>query len=315
MLYRKGDIDSRIFIRSSAKPIQVIPFIHSRASEVMGFSHKEIAIACASHTGERMHQETVLGILNRLGLNQTHLHCGITNPCNEEERKRLIKLGKEPSTLHAGCSGKHAAMLAYSIYKGADISNYEDRSHPVQQEILKTIAEFTDEDEDSITLGTDGCGLPTFMLPIRKIALSYARIAGSSQDGSSKYHRACKTVFDAMTQYPEMVAGTGEFCTELMSATNGKLIGKIGSEAVYCLGIKKDNLGVCIKIADGSKRAVYPVVIEILMQLGVLDGPEYEKLKNWHKTKLLNQLKEPIGYIVPVFNLNRKVYPGKKIEV
>jgi len=280
----------------------------------MGFTPKEIALACASHTGERMHQETVLGILNRLGLNQTHLHCGIMVPYNEEENKRLIKMGKEPSTLHASCSGKHAAILAYSIYKGADISNYEDISHPVQQEIIRTIAEFTDEDVESIPLGTDGCGLPIFMIPIKKIALSYARIAKFAQDKSSKYHEACKVVFDAMNQHPEMVAGTGEFCTELMGATKGKLIGKVGAEAVYCIGIKKDNLGVCVKIADGSERAVYPVVIEVLLKLGILDKSEYEKLNNWHKSKLMNQLKEHIGYIVPVFNLDCQVHPGMEIS-
>ncbi len=302
ILYQKGDTGTRIFYRSSAKPIQVIPFIQSGGARAMGYSLKEIAIACASHTGHSSHQKTVLEILKRLNLEKTDLHCGIMSPYNKEERNRLISLGEKPSALHASCSGKHTAMLAFSKYLGADISHYEDLSHPVQQEVIKTISQFTDEAIDSITVGTDGCGLPIYMLPVNKIALSYARLAAFAQDEENSYHQTCKTIFDAMTQYPDMVAGPDEFCTELMQATGDKLIGKIGAEAVYCLAIKRGSLGICVKIADGGERAVFPVVMQLLLELNILDKAEYEKLKHWHKAELLNNLEEHIGDIVPVFH-------------
>ncbi|NLM75693.1 MAG: asparaginase [Clostridiaceae bacterium] len=314
VIYQKGDINTSIFFRSAAKPIQIIPFIHSGGAQKMGYSLKEIAIACASHTGEVMHQETVLGILRRLGLNTDDLHCGIMSPYNHDENKRLIARNEKPTVLHVSCSGKHAAMLAYCRYKGYDIRTYEKPDHPVQKEILKTLSYFTGEEEDTIATGTDGCGLPIFMLPIKKIALSYARIVQYAQDRNSEYYEACKTIFEAMNEYPEMVAGTKEFCTELMQATKGKLIAKIGAESVYCVGVKDKKLGMCIKIADGGERAVFPVVMEMLLELDVLDKSEYEKLKHWHRAELLNHRKENVGDIIPVFRQNDDIYIGQKIK-
>lgn len=314
IIYRKGDINTKIFFRSAAKPFQVIPFIQSGGAREMGFTLKEIALACASHTGEAMHQETVMGILDRLGLNTDDLHCGIMSPYNEDENKRLIAVNEKPTVLHASCSGKHAAMLAYCIYKGYDISTYEKPDHPVQKEILKTVSNFTDEDEKSIETGTDGCGLPIFLLPIKKIALSYARIVQYAQDPESHYHESCRTVFEAMNEHPEMVAGTNEFDTELMQTVKGRLIAKIGAESVYCVGIKDRKLGMCVKIADGSERAVFPVVMEMLLELGVLSSSEYEKLRHWHKPELLNHRREHTGDIIPVFRKNDDIYIGQKIK-
>lgn len=314
IIYQKGDTNTNIFFRSAAKPIQIIPFLHSGGAKKMNYSLKEISIGCASHTGEPMHQQIVLGILGRLGLDKNDLHCGVRSPYNEDENKRLISKGEKPSSLHASCSGKHAAMLAYSKYLGADISNYEDISHPVQKEIIKVISLFAEEKIEDISIGTDGCGLPIFLMPIYNMALSYAKLTAWSQDVKNPYYEACNTVFEAMTKHPEMVAGTNEFCTELMEATKGKLIGKIGAEAVYCLGIKKGNLGVCLKIADGSERAVFPVVIQLLLELGVLESNEYDKLKHWHKATLKNNLEEIIGNITPVFQTPNIVRLGSRVN-
>ena len=314
VIYKKGDIDTVFFFRSSAKPIQIIPFIQSGGAKAMGYTQKEIAIGCASHSGEPQHQKTVLNVLKRLNLDVKNLRCGVKRPYNEDENNRLISNEEKPSALHSGCSGKHAAMLAYAKYLGCDVSDYNKAAHPVQQEVLKAISFFTDQRVDNIPIGIDGCGLPIFILPIYNMALSYARLTKYSQDPDSTYHQACKAVFEAMNQYPEMVAGTGEFCTELMQYTNGKLIAKIGAEAVYCLGIKEKNLGVCIKIADGSERAVYPVVIQLLLELNVINNDEYEKLKHWHMAKLLNGLDEHIGYIIPVFQKDEFLSLGSRVN-
>ncbi len=314
IIYQKGDAGTKFFFRSAAKPIQVLPFIQSGGASAMNFSLKEISIACASHTGEEYHQKTVKGILSRLGLDESSLHCGSRAPYNEDEYKRLITMEEEPTPLHASCSGKHVAILAYSKYMGYDISNYEKKDHPAQQDILKTIGFFTDEKPDEIPLGTDGCGLPIFLLPACKMALSYAKLTQFSQDSANTYHNACKTVFDAMTTHPEMIAGTNEFCTELMSVTKGRLIGKVGAEAVYCLGIKEGNIGVCIKITDGNERAVYPVVIQLLLELGILNNNEFDKLKQWHHVKLMNNLGEHIGDIIPIFQKDEPISLGEHVE-
>jgi L-asparaginase II len=116
---------------------------------------------------------------------------------------------------------------------------------------MKTLAAVTRSNfVESIHCGficTDGCGLPIFLLPIEKMAMAYARLANYAFNNQSKYHEACRTIWDAMTRYPCMVAGEGEFCTELMKATKGRIIGKIGAEAVYCLGLKEKNLAFALK--------------------------------------------------------------------
>lgn len=305
ILYSLGDYKTRIFFRSSAKPIQIIPFIQSGAWEAFKFTLKEIAIACSSHSGQKIHQATVSEILNRLDLGAGTLQCGLMNPYNEEENKRLMQEKQSPNVLHCSCSGKHSAMLALAKYKGYPLEGYEHMNHPVQQDILSAISCFTDEEESAIPTGIDGCGVPIYLLPIHKIALSYSRLVKYSQQESSEFHKSCKAVYDAMTQYPELVSGEKEFCTELMQNTGCKLIGKVGCEAVYCIGVKQQNLGICIKITDGNERAVYPVAIHVLKELGVLDHFELEKLNSWHKPVLLNNLNQPIGKIVPIFTLGK----------
>ena len=318
ILYKLGDPNTKIYFRSSAKPIQVIPLIQSGAYKELGLSKKEIAIACASHSGQKIHQSTAGEILNKLDLLYTDLHCGTMLPYNEEEQKRLLAENVAPSVFHCSCSGKHAAMLALSKYRGLSIKDYENITHPIQQEILKTISEFTGEALNTITTGIDGCGLPIYLLPIYSIALSYARLVNYAQDTTHPYSDSCNLVFDAMNQYPEMVAGDFEFCTELMRVTNGKLIAKVGSEAVYCIGIKNNNLGICVKISDGNERAVYPIVIQLLRELRIIDENEFSRLKHWHKPILKNNLGDKIGEISTIFDLkktnHRKDILGRKLE-
>lgn len=312
IIYNLGDYTTSIFFRSSAKPIQAIPFVQSGAAKAFGFSPDEIALVCSSHSGQKIHQLTVSRLLDKLGLNETNLHCGTMAPYNEEEKRRITAIGEPPSVFHCSCSGKHSAMLALSKFRGYSIDDYETKDHPVQKEILSAIAEFAEEDVDSIPTGVDGCGAPIYMLPIDKIALSYAKLAEYAKNPSSHYYDSCKTVFDAMVKHPEMVAGDYEFDTELMNAAGGKLIGKAGCEAVYCIGIKDKNLGICIKIIDGTERAVYPVVVELLSDLGVLSAAEFSKLGRWHRYPLRNNLGEQIGQIVPIFN-KQKVVETKQL--
>jgi L-asparaginase II len=197
-------------------------------------------------------------------------------------------------------------MLALAKFRGYNIDDYESIENPLQQEVLKTVAEFTDEDADSIPTGIDGCGAPIYLMSMNKIALSYARLIMHMHNQNSPYHHACKTIFNSMTQFPEMVAGENEFCTVLMQATGDKLIGKVGSEAVYCLGIKEGSLGICIKIADGNERAIYPIVVHTLKELGILSNNEFNSLEQWYNPVIKNNLNEEVGEILPAFSLNLK---------
>lgn len=317
IIFHIGDPHSKIYFRSSAKPLQALALIQSGAAKAYGFSLKEIAVACASHTGQEMHQNIVLSMLKKTGLNEQNLHCGTARPYNKDERARLIIEGLKPNALHCGCSGKHAAMLALAKFRGYPLDDYESINNPVQREIMNLVAQFADVDADEITTGIDGCGSPVYLLTAYHTALSYAKLMQCAKDSKEVHHMACKIIFDAMTAYPEMVAGDKEFCTELIKAANGKVIGKIGSEAVYCLGLRQKQLGVCIKIADGADRALYPVVMQILKDLGVLSNEEFLSLSRWHTTGITNNLGQITGKLQPFFDLSRRTYDhnplGKKL--
>jgi len=306
-----GDPNTRVYFRSAAKPIQVIPFLESGAAEAFGFSMQEIAIACASHTGQRMHQETIRKLLERLQLDEGQLHCGIMEPYNKKERERLIREGKKPSVLHNSCSGKHIAMMALALYRGYSLEDYEKKEHPVQQEILKAIAAFTDEDPKSIPLGIDGCGVPVFLLPIHKIALAYAYLMAWSTDDRHPHHMASQKVCEAMWEHPEMVAGEGEFCTELMRAAKGLMIGKIGAEAIYCVGVKNPPIGICVKIGDGSERALFPAVLHALKELRLLNDDVFDALQHWYQPVLYNHQGKAIGEIRPVFTTKSALHSSE----
>jgi L-asparaginase II len=308
IIYSLGDYKTQVYFRSSAKPIQAIPLVQSGAADAFGLSKKEISLACASHSGQEVHQQTVLEILSKLDLVEESLQCGIMQPYNEKERKRLEAEGKIPTSLHCSCSGKHAGMLALTKFRGCTLEDYNRKDHPIQREILEAVAEFTDMNPDSIPLGVDGCGVPVYLLPINKIALSYARMVDYAQQTNHPYYKSCKRIIEAMMEYPEMVAGDYEFDTELMNVTNSKLIAKVGCEAVYCLGLMEKKLGICIKIIDGTERAIYPVVLQLLMDHDILTTEEYDKLKHWHNYSIKNNLNETIGEVVPVFQLQSAKY-------
>ncbi|MGI6705024.1 MAG: asparaginase [Clostridia bacterium] len=296
-----GDPNTRVYFRSAAKPIQSIPFLESGAAEALGFSMQEIAIACASHTGQKIHQETVRKLMERLQLQEEQLHCGIMEPYNKEEKERLIREGKEPSVLHNSCSGKHVAMMALALYRGYSLEDYEKKENPVQQEVLNAIAAFAGEEPESIPLGIDGCGVPVFLLPIHKIALSYARLMAWSMDDRHPYYKASQRVCEAMWEHPEMVAGDGEFCTELMRAAKGQMVGKIGAEAIYCVGVKNPPTGICVKIRDGSERALFSAVLHTLKELRLLHDDVFAALQHWYQPTLYNHHGKAIGEMLPVF--------------
>ncbi|MDF2502504.1 MAG: L-asparaginase [Anaerosporomusa subterranea] len=305
VVFAIGDSETKMFFRSSAKPIQAIPMIQAGAASAYDFTAEEIALACASHTGTPSHQKVTASMLAKIGLVEENLHCGIMRPYDAEEDRRLLTERLEPSLLHCSCSGKHAAMLALAKYRGHSVDNYHQSEHPVQQEIIQMVARFANEDQANITVATDGCGAPIYLLPARKIAMSYARLVQWAQNEHHQLHEACRTVVQSMTAHPEMVSGEKEFCAALMRNTGGRIVAKVGAEAVYCLGIRDRQIGICVKIGDGNERAVYPAVLQVLRELGGIKDDEFSRLEEWYHIPVLNNLGQRVGEIRPALGAVR----------
>jgi L-asparaginase II len=311
-----GDEDLVTSTRSSIKPIQAIPLITSGAADHFHLTSREIAVACASHSGEPLHTFAVARILARIGLDENALACGAHRPYSEETAVKLEREHLSFSQLHNNCSGKHAAMLATAVHRHVEIAEYTSPGHPVQQAITSTLMTIAGLSEVP-GVAIDGCNAPTFGVPLRALALAFGRMVNPWMARASdpklgehfKIAEAQKRIVAAMTAHPELVAGTkGRMDTDLIRAGRGKLIAKVGAEAVYCVGVlpcerHPRGLGVAIKIADGAKRALEPAVIESLIQLGVLDETAQQELSAYRRPQLLNHAGAMTGEVRSVFSL------------
>ena len=261
-----GDPDAVIFPRSSCKMVQALPLIESGAGA--GLSQKQLALACASHQGAALHTGHVARWLADLGLGEADLRCGTHEPYDHDERNRLIRAGELPCQLHNNCSGKHAAFLMLNRHmKGGP--EYVDPAHPLQVAIRQSFEEVTGEPSPGI--GIDGCSAPNFATTVTGLARAMAAFAGATGTGDAR-DRAMFALTRAMAAYPELVAGEGRSCTELMRAMAGRVAVKTGAEAVFVAIVPERRIGIALKITDGGTRAAEAAIAALLVRLGVLDA-------------------------------------------
>jgi L-asparaginase II len=310
LVARLGHPDAVTYLRSSAKPHQAIPLVASGAADRFGLTPPEVAVACGSHSGEAVHEEAVAGMLRKIGLDEAALKCGAHEPFDRETALELRRRDEQPRVLQNNCSGKHAGMLALARHLGAPVETYDHPENPVQQLILETIARFSGLTVAEIAHGTDGCGVPVFGMPVRAMALMYAGLVAPGaglDDGSSM---ACARIVAAMTGSPEMVGGTRErLDTQMMRATAGQVISKVGAEGVYTVGVLPcgrwpRGLGLALKIEDGEDRRARPtVVIESLRQLGALGPEALEALRPYASFPIKNHRGDHVGEVRANFEL------------
>jgi len=294
--YFWGDFDFPTIMRSCAKPFQALPLIESGAADHFAFTEEEIAITTGSISGQDFQREIVEAILEKIRLDESSLQCGSHRPFHVPTAKRLDKEGKKAGPLQNSCAGKHAGMLATSVFKKWPVETYMELGHPLQQWILAEVSEFAGVPREQIQISVDGCGLPTFQIPLKHLARSFARLTGRAGFSVTRLMEcACK--------YPELVAGENRICTDLIKATRGRVFGKIGGEAVYGMSLFEQGWGIGIKIEDGSLRGLTPTVVEVLRSLGVLTREELSLLKTYHYPQISNYRKETVGRVRPTFEL------------
>jgi len=310
LLAYAGDPDALVFLRSSAKPFQLLPLLESGAADALGFSEAEIAIACASHSGTDEHVAVLQGLQDRLGLSESLLQCGVHDPYDDDTYDHMLLRGEDPSANRNNCSGKHTAMLALAMHWGVSLENYLESQHPVQQAILQAVAGLCGLRPEEVTLGVDGCSAPVFAVPLRNAAMAYARLVDPT-DLPPERAAACRRITQAMLRYPYLVAGPGRFDTALMRSGGGVLLAKGGAEGYQAVGILPAGIasgrgaGLTLKICDGDPngRARSAAALEVLRQLHVtaailspeLDGFDRRPLRNWRGVQ--------VGEIEPCFTL------------
>lgn len=280
------------FTRSALKPLQALPFVAAGGPRRLGLSAAQVAVVCASHSGEAKHQAAVADLLARAGCRVDELRCGAHVP----GVYALLDEAPPPppySPLAHNCSGKHAGMLALCALSGWPREGYLEPGHPLQAAIRAAIAGHAGVRAGDLVPAIDGCSAPTYALPLSGLARAYARIARADDGGSDAAAR--RTIFDAMSAHPDYVSGVRRFDLALMRAGRGDWVAKVGAEGVQAVGLRREGLGIAIKVADGAGRALPPATVAALEALGVLDDEARRELAPWARPVLHNARGLPVG--------------------
>jgi L-asparaginase II len=284
VLLAAGDPDAAIFPRSSTKPFQALAGHRLGTAEKLGLDDRALAVACGSHGGEPEHVEAVLAILAAAGLDEDDLGCPPALPGNQAARAAAIG---ERRVYH-NCSGKHAWMLATAVAQDWATDRYLAPDHPLQAVVTDTLVELAGTAAGQI--GVDGCGAPVHALPLRGLATAFARLAGTGGQPEA--------VVTAVRANPSMIAGDGKLDTRLLELTGGRLLAKVGAEAVYGVVNLAIGQGAALKVLDGGQRATAPALLAVLDALGWLDADELEALLDGVVTDVLGGGR-PVGTVRP----------------
>lgn len=318
-----GDAGFRTFARSSIKAIQALPLVEDGGVDRFGLTDAEMAVCCASHSGEPYHVEAARSILGKVGLGEDALACGAHAPWHKESARALTEAGIRPGRIHNNCSGKHAGMLALARLHDWPTTGYHEASHPVQRRVLAEVARWAEVPEKQIDVGVDGCGVATFAVPLEALAGAVARFgavawsaerivtatAGAGEADAAgggapeRGAEAAARIVAAIRRHPEYVAGADRLCTDLTRATEGRVVAKIGAEGVYVAAVPAEGVGIALKVEDGARRAVEPALLGVLRELGLISAEEYDSLERYAEPVLTNTRGEAVGEVRAVVAL------------
>ena len=310
-----GAPSQELMMRSTVKPFGVVALIESGAADDLELTSAELAIMCASHTGEDKHVRTLQGLFRRASVTQALLQCGTDGaPTDAQTAARLARDGETPGPIRHGCSGFHAASILMSAYAGWSLDDYAEPTHPSQVAVRETVARLLARDPDAMSVATDNCGVLTYEVTLVEMARAYLMLAdpeGPSVDGDRAASApALLRVRDAMVGSPEMVGGTYDnLDTELMKRRSGRLVAKAGADGIRAMGLVAadgtEASGIAIKIEDGdqSRRAVKAASVEVLAQVGLLDERDLRMLAGYHHPTVFAPNGEEAASAVPSFDL------------
>jgi L-asparaginase II len=284
LVARAGDPDLVTFWRSAAKPFQALPLVTDGVAERFGLTREMLAIACASHSSEPAQVQLVRDFLGKIGCSERDLLCGPHPPLSDKVAKDYETRGVRLTAVYSNCSGKHTAMLALARHHGWPTEFYTRLDHPVQQRCLAEVSRWSDVPVERIGVAVDGCGVACFALPLRNMALAYAKL----MQPLTTHH--APVLVEAMLRHPELLAGEGRPCTDMMRAHPGRVVTKVGADGVYSALLPQERLGVALKVEDGHGASAALAMAAVLAELGLRPQPESLRSKavtNWRG--------EPVG--------------------
>lgn len=293
-IFAYGNTMQWCYPRSTMKLFQHLPFLLSGLFEEVGLTPSQLALMCGSHNGEDVHVKEAISILDKNKIDSSKLQCGAQWPELKDDQIKLFGKSKTPSALHNNCSGKHAGFLLYCQLRNWPLQNYLDPEHPLQKEIRKVVAEIYEFPEENLEIGTDGCSAPVYAMPLKHQALAYKNLVNPSNQ-LKDYKEHLDTVVKACTSYPEMVAGSKRYCTDIMKVAGDQIVAKTGADGVYCMALRNQKWGIAIKIDDGSMGPQYLVAQQVLNHLINFTEDSRIKLSKYTEETKVNYSKKVVG--------------------
>jgi L-asparaginase II len=293
-----GDVDRPVFPRSAVKAMQALPLIESGAADAYGFGEAEIALSCASHSGEPANVALAAAMLAKAGRDVRVLACGAHWPSDAEASRALARSGGEPTALHNVCSGKHAGFVCLACASGVDPEGYETPGHFVQREVKAAIEDVVGEKFGDERRGTDGCSIPTYAIPLLALARGFAKLGTGRGLGPARA-AAARRIRAAVAARPIFVAGRGTFDTEVMSLLGARAFAKTGAEGVLCACLPELGLGLAVKADDGERRAAEIMIAALIDKFLPLEGREREHFARFLSPRLTNWRGLEIGALRP----------------
>ncbi|AWM87651.1 asparaginase [Microvirga sp. 17 mud 1-3] len=284
-----GDVERPVFPRSAVKALQALPLVESGIADKYGLTDEEIALACASHSGEPAHVAAAASMLAKAGQGEPCLECGVHWPLGEAAARALAAQGGQPTQLHNNCSGKHAGFICLACGMGDDPKGYVKAQHPVQQAVRSALEDLTGASHTEDVSGIDGCSIPTYAIPLPALAFGFAKF-GAGVGIAPGCKSAAERIRKAVARHPFMVAGTGRFDTRLMEVMGERAFVKAGAEGVYCAAFPELGYGISLKVDDGAGRAAEAMMASLVLRFLKLDDTERATvealaqpvLKNWN---------------------------------
>jgi L-asparaginase II len=264
-----GNPELVTFARSAIKPFQVLPLLMSGACDALGIDDEEIALAAGSHDGSDLHRSVAARLLAKAGLDSAALQCGAHWPIGLRGANRYPLAGEDRDPLRNNCSGKHAGFLALARTLGVPPESYLRTDSAVQRMVTSAVAGACEIDETRLLTGVDGCGAPNFAMPLSALARGIKNLATRESSGAP-LDAALERVRKAMQAHPMLASGEKRFDHEMMRAFGKRAVCKVGAEGLQAIGFSDPPLGIVVKILDGADRALPPICMAILSQLGLI---------------------------------------------
>ncbi|MEF9942607.1 MAG: asparaginase [Burkholderiaceae bacterium] len=290
-----GEPESLNFTRSALKPLQALPFVEDGGLAHFGWGSQELAMMCASHNGEAIHQKLARAMLDRAGFGETDLKCGCHVPIYYQATGETVPAGARFDQLANNCSGKHAGFLAFCRLHGTDPARYLEDGQPLQSRIRRKAYA---AGGGAMAQGIDGCSAPNFALPLTRLAKLYVDLAASDDP-------ALRAISFAMTRHPDLISGTARTDLAVMQAGAGDWVAKIGADGIQAIGVRSQGIGIAIRIADGNARALHAATVEVLQQLNLVKDPSGTPLAPFDAPAIHNWRGIETGGVVPVFKLRK----------